>query len=125
MFSLCVSYFEEHMITISTNINIKKSKTKCIFFSHTKSTVMPTPIMFNENELDRFNLATKAASNLDKDLEIKRRKFIGKYHSLKQEFGFSSSEVLLKLANIYATSFYGSVLWDLNGSKSKIPYILS
>lgn len=90
---------------------------------------MPAPIMFNEiplpwedswphlgNELDRFNLATKVASHLDKDLEIKRRKFIGKYHSLKQEFGFSSSEVLLKLVNIYATSFYGSVLWDLNGA---------
>ena len=55
------------------------------------------------NELDRFNLATKAASNLDKDLEIKRRKFIGKYHSLKQEFG----------------SFNGSVLWDITGSSAE------
>ena len=132
MFSLCVTYFEEHMITISTNIDIKKSKTKCIFFSHTKSSVKPAPIMFNEiplpwvdswphlgNELDRFNLATKAASNMDKDLEIKIRKFIGKNHSLKQEFGFSSSEVLLKLVNIYATSFYGSVLWDLTGSSAE------
>ena len=71
------------------------------------------------NELYRFNLATKAASNLDKDLEIKRRKFIGNYHSLKQEYGFSSSEVLLKLVNIYATSFYGSVLWDLTGSSAE------
>ena len=37
MFNMCVAYFEEHKITISTNVDIKKSKTKCIFFSNTKN----------------------------------------------------------------------------------------
>ena len=110
MFDICVQYFKEHMIIVSINVDLKKSKTKCIFFSHTKNQVMPAPIMFNDvplpwvdswphlgNELNRFDLSTKAASNLDSDLEAKRRKFVGKYHSLKQEFGFSSPEFLLKL----------------------------
>ena len=42
--------------------------------------------------------------------------FIGKFHALRQEFGFSSPQVFLKLINIYGTSFYGSVLWDLGGT---------
>ena len=132
MFDICVNYFEEHKITISTNIDLKKSKTKCIYFSHTKSNIDPASIMFNNvplpwvdswphlgNELNQSDMIIKAGSSMDTDLESKRRKFIGKYHSLRQEFGFSSPDVFLKLINIYATSFYGSVLWDLTGTSAK------
>ena len=59
---------------------------------------------------------------MDKDLDIKRRKFIGKYHALLQEFGFSTPETLFKLISIYATSFYGSVLWDLSGAAAEHLY---
>ena len=131
MFNICVEYFKEHKITISTNVDIKKSKTKCIYFSHTKSNVEPACILFNNkplpwvdtwphlgNELVSQDLSVKAGSNLKTDLEIKRRKFIGKFHALKQEFGFSTPEVLLNLVKIYATSFYGSVLWNLSGTSA-------
>jgi hypothetical protein len=40
----------------------------------------------------------------------KRGKFIGKINSLLQEFHFASSEILMKLLNVYTTSFYGSPL---------------
>ena len=129
MFNICVNYFKEHQITISTNIDIKKSKTKCIFFSHTKSNVDPACIMFQDtplpwvetwphlgNDLERNGLSVKTGSNMNADLLKKRGKFIGKCHGLRQEFGFASSEVMFNLINIYATSFYGSVLWDLRGS---------
>ena len=46
------------------------------------------------------------------DILDKRGKFIGKINSLMQELHFASSEVLVKLLNTYATSFYGSPLWD-------------
>ena len=43
------------------------------------------------------------------------RKFVGKINTLGQEFYFASPEVKVKILNIYATSFYGSGLWDLFG----------
>ena len=68
------------------------------------------------NDLERNGLSVKTGSNMNADLLKKRGKFIGKFHGLRQEFGFASSEVMFNLINIYATSFYGSVLWDLRGS---------
>ena len=47
MFNICVKYFNEHKITISTNVDIQKSKTKCIYFSHNKSNIEPAKIMLN------------------------------------------------------------------------------
>ena len=129
MFNICVSYFKEHKITIITNIDIQKSKTKCIYFSHTKNNVNLACILLNdtplpwvktwphlENDLERNGLSFKTGSNMNADVDTKRRKFIGKFHAIRQEFEFASSEVLFNLINIYATSFYGSVLWDLRGS---------
>ena len=128
MLDICVEYFNEHEIIISTNENIEKSKTKCIFFSHTKSDVNPASIVLKGvplpwvdswphlgNDLNKHNLCIKAGSNMDEDLEKKRRKFVGKCHTLMQEFGFTSPEIKLKIISIYALSFYGSVLWDYTG----------
>ena len=47
------------------------------------------------------------------DVAQKRGKFIGKINSLLQEFHFASSDILVKLLNVYTTSFYGSPVWDL------------
>ena len=116
-------------------MDLKKSKTKSIYFSHTKSNIEPAKIMLNNvalpwvetwphlgNDLERKDLIIKAGSNMDTDVRGKRRKFIGKYHALRQEFGFASPQVLFKLVNIYGMSFYGSVLWDLGGSASDTLY---
>ena len=47
------------------------------------------------------------------DCALKRGKFIGKIHTLLQEFHFTSPEVLTHLIRIYTTSFYSSSLWSL------------
>ena len=47
------------------------------------------------------------------DICQKRGKFIGKMVSLFQEFHFVDSDVLVKLTNMFNTSFYGSNLWDI------------
>ena len=56
------------------------------------------------------------------DSDIKRGRFIGKLHSLQQEFHFCSPEVKMKLYNIYTFSFYGSNLYDLFGDQSNRLY---
>ena len=43
----------------------------------------------------------------------KRGKYIGKVNSLLQEFHYAKPDILTKLINIYATSFYGSGVWDI------------
>ena len=47
------------------------------------------------------------------DIQQKRGKYIGKVNSLFQEFHFVNQEVMTKLVNLYATSFYGSGTWDI------------
>ena len=39
MFSMCESFFNEHRITISTDPDIQKSKTKCLIFSTTRKNI--------------------------------------------------------------------------------------
>ena len=51
------------------------------------------------------------------DCLIKRGKFIGKIHSLQQEFPTVASNVKMKLINMFTLSFYGSALWNLFGPK--------
>ena len=52
---------------------------------------------------------------------LKRGKFVGKIHSLMQEFHFASESLRMKLLNTYTTSFYGSPLWDpLSGECDRI-----
>ena len=86
---------------------------------------MPIPLLMGNTELpwvdhcphlgnnihrDDFRLPGKG--NLAHDLLDKRAKFIGKFHGLLQEFGFSDASVMLNIVQIYAMSFYGSQLWD-------------
>ena len=47
------------------------------------------------------------------DCAVKRGRMIGKVCSLLQEFHYVEPAVMVKLLNIYVTSFYGSNLWDL------------
>ena len=104
----------------STNIDVKKSKTKCIIFSNKKSDrenvakiiLNNTPLPYAES-CKHLGLTLYCDNTLDRDCDIKRGKFVGKVHSLLQELYFASSDVLLKLLNIYCTSFFGSNCWNL------------
>ena len=71
------------------------------------------------NELNTKDLSRPFNSNLNEDVHNKRRKFIGKCHSLKQEFGFLSPDMFFDIVNIYATSFYGSNLWLFNSPSTE------
>ena len=46
-------------------------------------------------------------------LAQKRGRLIGKLNSLSHEFHYVEPNVFVKILNIYATSFYGSSLWDI------------
>ena len=52
-----------------------------------------------------------------KDLLVKRAIFYDKVHSIKQEFGFCTKRLLCELLRIYATSFYSSMIWNIQSDE--------
>ena len=53
-------------------------------------------------------------NSFTQDCQIKRGQFIGRIHSLNQEFHYATSAVKTKLYDIFSLSFYGSSLWNLS-----------
>jgi hypothetical protein len=94
----------------------------CLVFSkrqHERQNV--APIMLNGDPLPwvttvkHLGNILECSNTMKEDCSAKRGKFVGKINTLGQEFYFASPEVKVKILNIYATSFYGSGLWDLFG----------
>ena len=52
---------------------------------------------------------------------MKRGDFIGRVHSILQEFHFANPQVKMKMFSIYSNSFYGSSLWNIfNGTCDRL-----
>ena len=120
MVKICEQFAAAHNLKFSTNPDAVKSKTKCMIFSRrAKDLANVAPIMLNGTplpwvpQMKHLGNTLQCDNSMDHDLNIKRAKFIGKMHSLGQEFHFCSPDVLMKIYNIYCCSFYGSSLYDL------------
>ena len=120
MLTQCEEYAKEYNFTFSTNIDPVKSKTKAIIFSPKvnnrlgidKVILNGTPLPW-VTEVNHLGNLLQCDNSFTRDCALKRGRFIGKVHTLLQEFYFISSEVMTNLIRIYATSFYSSSLWDL------------
>ena len=107
----------ENNLKFSTHVDPKKSKTKCIHFSKQKPEL--AKIELNGDLLPWVDSALHIGNTLErsnsfaKDLTLKRGDFIGRIHSILQEFYFANPLVKMKMFSIYTTSFYGSSLWNI------------
>ena len=121
MVDIVKKYCDEYGITISTNADIKKSKTKCIIFNsdHQAENIklygVPLPWVDSWEHLGHVIHRDESPSH---DLLQKRGEFIGKVHNLRQELGAVDPKVFLILTQIYMSSFYGSNLWDLTSASA-------
>ena len=104
----------------STNIDPKKSNSQCIIFSKyaAQRTGVPEIVLDNKNlpwvpQLKHLGHTFESENNLSNDTRDKKFKFIGKVSTLSQEFYFVNPEVRVALYDKYASSFYGSNLWNL------------
>ena len=120
MVSICEKFAKLRKLKFSTNDDPVKSKTKCLIFSKVKSArTNVAPIILNGDPLPWVDSVKHLGNILDyensmkKDCLTKRGNLIGKVNSLFQEFTYVTPTVMMKILNIYATSFYGSSLWDL------------
>ena len=125
MVDICQRFAEKFNLRFSTNPqNVSKSKTKCIIFSSKvteRRNVSPilldgAPLPWVE-ELKHLGNIVQSDNSMTTDITVKRAKFIGKVHSLNQEFYFCNPYVVMNLYKIYACSFYSSSLFDLFGWK--------
>ena len=118
--NICQEFAASKNLKFGTNPNPDKSKTKCIVFSKkakdhlnlAKVTLDGVPLPW-VRKVVHLGCTLESDNSMKTDVAQKRGKFIGKVNSLMQEFHFASSGVMVKLLNVYTTSFYGSSLWDL------------
>ena len=121
MVSICEKFASARKLKFSTNVNPIKSKTKCVIFDKSKKAKENiAPILLDGNplpwveEVKHLGNILEANNSMTRDCLIKRGRFIGKVNSLMQEFNFVQPSVMMKILNIYCSSFYGSNLWNLN-----------
>ena len=120
MVNICQNFASSKNLKFSTHENPDKSKTKCLIFSKkAKDRENVLPVLLNGDPLPWVGQVKHLGSTLQLDNSMKmdlcqkRGKFIGKMTSLFQEFSYVDPEVLVKIMNIFNTSFYGSNLWDI------------
>ena len=59
------------------------------------------------------NTITNQVNVIATDMTLKMGRYVGKNIELNQEFSFAAHETKIRINNIYNSSWYGSVLWDL------------
>ena len=125
MVNICQTFAENSNLKFSTNQqNVAKSKTKCIIFSSKAAEKRGvSPILLGNvplpwvDHLNHLGNVMQCDNSMTNDISIKRAKFIGKVHSLNQEFHFCHPDVVMNLYKIYTCSFYSSSLYDLFSNK--------
>ena len=120
LMTTCEKFASQNNLTFSTNIDPKKSKTKCMIFnkSPAKRVGVPEIILNNKPlpwvpQLNHLGHIFECENNLSNDTSSINCKFIGKVNTIKQGFHFANPDVKVTLYDKYAASFYGSNLWNL------------
>ena len=120
MVNLSARYMRKRGLKFSTNIDISKSKTKCIVFSQKekdRSGVLPITLNGDKlpwvKEVKHLGNMLESDNSMRRDMSIKRSKLIGKINSLSQKLHFVRPDIFMKILNIYCVSFHGSCLWNL------------
>ena len=119
MVNKCVKFAAERNLKFGTNPIPEKSKTKCIIFSKKpidtkkiRNITLDGLQLPWVDKVQHLGITLESDCSMKTDIALKRGTFIGKINSILQEFHFAKEEVMVKLLNIYTTSFYGSALWD-------------
>ena len=122
MLAVCEDYAERYNICFSTDSNPQKSKTKCIFMiGKAKNLVKPAPLRLCGRDLPWVESATHLGHELhqsgtmEHDAKIARARYIDQSVEVRQSFSFASPVEIVRALQVYCTSHYGSMLWDLQG----------
>ena len=97
MTNVCEKFANLHQLKFSTNVDVSKSKTKCIVFSNPViNTDSICPILLNNlplpyvTEIKHLVNTLQSNGSMSKDVSCKRAKLISKIHSFNQEFYYQN-----------------------------------
>ena len=107
MMNICQRFASCHNLKFSPHSDPVKSKTKCIHFY--KKKIDLAKIELNGNSLPWVDSAHHVGNILErdnsfsKDIRMKRGSFIGRVHSIFQEFHFANPVVKMKMISLYTS----------------------
>ena len=125
MVNTCGIYAKkEHNLSFSTNEYPTKCKTKCMSFLKSERSLnkiklngIDLPWVTHAKHLG--NTINNVEHGISKDIMEKRASYINRNNELLQEFSFADPLTLVKVNNLFNTSFYGSTLWNLFGKEAE------
>ena len=122
MIDLCEDYATRYNICFSTDPNPQKSKSKCIFMvGSARNITKPAPLTLCGQDLPWVESATHLGHELhqsgtmEHDAEVARARFIDRSVEVRQTFSFASPALVIRALQVYCSSHYGAMLWDLQG----------
>ena len=124
---ICEDFSASHSMLFSTDANPALSKTKCMFFSTSRSSDQVKQVLLNGDLLPWVDKAKHLGNHLSTkinlslrspetktDLLCKRAILFDKVHQIQQQFGYYDPKLVIILMSIYSTALYGSTLWQLS-----------
>ena len=121
MINISKSFFDRHGIKISTNPDVKKTKTKVLVFGKQNNLASlllgdkPLPSVKQWKHLGHTIHIDESPAH---DMMLRVNELVGKLQSLRQEFPGQDPRVMMKLIQTYLLSLYGSQLWDIYSTEA-------
>ena len=123
MLQVCERYAEDHNLQFSTDPEPSKSKTKCMYMCGQPDSEYPMALKLCGQELPWVKHATHLGHELHQtcsmefDANMKRGEFIENSVQIRETFYFANPEEKLSAIQVYASHWYGAMLWDLYGER--------
>ena len=124
MVKICEKHAIDNDLKFSSDPNPEKSKTLCVAFNCLNRESLPSiyldgnPLPWKKQAKHIGNILHENGT-MEKDVEVKRARFIEACHELNNQFEHLPSECQLKLMNIYNSHFTGSCLWNFDTTAAK------
>lgn len=115
MINTCEKFFDHQVIKISTDSDVKKTKTKVLAYGADL-----TPLVLGTKQLPYVSSWQHLGHTMStdesylEDMNARRQQFIGKFYSLQQDLGEQDPSVMFTLIRVYLLHMYGCVLWDIH-----------
>ena len=123
MIQLAENYFSTHGLQFSTDPDPKKSKTKCIAWLQKERPLSELKLCGNHlpwvDKITHLGITITNSKNiLETDMDIKKARYVARNIELNQEFHFASEVSKLKINDVYNSSWFGSVLYNIYSSET-------
>ena len=121
MLKVCEDYAHKSNLKFSTDPDPRKSKTKCLYMcGKTANVNYPAPLKLNNQNLPFVKEALHLghylheSCSMDHDVQVKKAQFINTSVEIRDIFAFAEPTQVLTAVRVYASHYYGSMLWQLD-----------